>query len=96
MQAEAAHHKYNYEELNKAFTKKNTSKEETFNLADSSDKNPHPAVSLKIPLPELGKRKPQSPMIRILLTVAKSAVVPLAVMTAIEQKVCREAFIIDK
>ena len=34
-QTEAAHQKYKYEKLNKAFTKRNTSKEETVNISDS-------------------------------------------------------------
>ena len=37
LQAEAAHQKSKYENLNKDFTKINTSKEETVNLADSSE-----------------------------------------------------------
>ena len=46
--------------------------------------NPYPEASLTIPLTELGKRKPQSLMIRILLTMAKSAAVPLEAKTANE------------
>ena len=44
----------------------------------------HTAASITIPLPKLGKRKPQSLMIWILLTMAKLAVVPLAAKTANE------------
>ena len=39
MQAEAAHQKSKYEKLNKAFTKRENSKEEAVNIADSLDSN---------------------------------------------------------
>ena len=39
LQAEAAHQKSKYEKLNKVFTNMMTSKEDTVNLADSSDRN---------------------------------------------------------
>ena len=39
MQAEAAHQKSKYENLNTAYTNKKTSKEDTLNIADSSDSN---------------------------------------------------------
>ena len=37
LQAEAAHQKSNYQKLNKSFTKRKTSKDDTVNLTDSSD-----------------------------------------------------------
>ena len=39
LQAEAAHQKYKYEKIYKAFTKRKISKEETVNIADSSNRN---------------------------------------------------------
>ena len=39
LQAEAAHQKSKYENLNKAFTKKKTYKQETVNIVDSYDTN---------------------------------------------------------
>ena len=47
----------------------------------------NPEVILKTPLTKLGKRKPQSPMIRIILTMTKAAAVPLAARTSIESTV---------
>ena len=38
LQAEAAHQKYKHENINKAFTKRKTSKEKTINLENSSDR----------------------------------------------------------
>ena len=39
LQAEAVHQISKYKKLNKAFTKRNTSEEENFNISDSSDSN---------------------------------------------------------
>ena len=39
LQIEVAHQKYKHEKINKAFTKRNTSKGETINLDNSSDSN---------------------------------------------------------
>ena len=39
LQAESAHQTFKYEKLNKAFTKSKTSKEDTVNISDSSDRN---------------------------------------------------------
>ena len=57
MQAEAAHQKSKYEKLNKAFTKRNTSKEETVKLADSSDRNYSSSSESKNSSPKTGKKK---------------------------------------
>ena len=38
-QEEAAHQNYKYEKINKAFTKRKTSKEETINIYDYYDRN---------------------------------------------------------
>ena len=57
MQAEAAHQKYKYEKINKAFTKRKTSKEETINLDESSDRNSSSRNEYKNPSPKTGKKK---------------------------------------
>ena len=87
LQAEAAHHKSKYENLNKAFTKSKTYKYETVYLYASSGSNSSPSSESKVYSLRTGKKKPQSPMIRILLTMAKSEAVPLAARTAIESTV---------
>ena len=55
LQAESAHQKSNYENLNKAFTKKKTSKEDIVVLADSSDSDSSSRSESNIFSPETGK-----------------------------------------
>ena len=55
LQAEAAHQTVKYDNLNKSFTKRNTSKEDTFNIADSSDINSSSSSDSNSSSPETGK-----------------------------------------
>ena len=56
-QAEAAHQKSNYEKINKAFTKRKTSKKDTVNIADSSDSHSSSRRESNNYYPKAGKNK---------------------------------------
>ena len=55
MQSEAAHQKSKYENLNKYFTKRNTAKQETVNIADSLDRHASYSCESNNYSPENGK-----------------------------------------
>ena len=57
LQAEASHQKSNYENLNKAFTKRKTYREETVNISDSSNINSSSSSESKFFSPKNGKKK---------------------------------------
>ena len=57
MQSEAADKKSKYEKLNKYFTKRKTSNEDTVNLADYSDSNSSCSSESNNYYPKTGKKK---------------------------------------
>ena len=85
LQAEAAHQKSKYDNLNKAFTKSKTSKEDTVVLYNSSDSESSPSSESDNSSNEAGK--PQSTMVQIPLTMTKEAAVPSAARITIDSTV---------
>ena len=96
LQAEAAHQKFKYENLNKAFTKRKTYKEETINLADSSESNYSSSGEPKTPPPRTGKNKTSITYDSDSADVGKISSSSTSSGDRNLINGCREAFIIDK
>ena len=87
LQEEATHQESKYENINKNFSKRKTSKEETFNIAYCSDGNSSSISEYNNSSPKIGNKKTSITYSSDSADYGKSTAVPLAVRPAIESTV---------